>query len=219
MKTRFGYAALIAVLLWASGASAADIAPIYKAPPPAKPVVNWTGFYVGGNAGYGWGDRETSLNTTGGNFAFPNFVGNRLPSSDLIPFSGSVSNRPSGFSGGVQAGYNWLINRQLLVGVELDFQSLHQTTASSVNSEINSEICTLASGGPIRCLTRSQLSGNLNTNIQSQIDWFGTLRGRVGFMPNELSLLYATGGLAYGRVHVSGNFQGSAYRITLPSTN
>jgi outer membrane immunogenic protein len=41
--------------------------------------------------------------------------------------------------------------------------------------------------------------------------WFGTARGRVGFLPMERILLYATGGLAYGRIdnnYVSG-FNGS----------
>ena len=36
-----------------------------------------------------------------------------------------------------------------------------------------------------------------------KLDWFGTARGRVGFLPAERILLYATGGLAYG--HVTGS--------------
>jgi outer membrane immunogenic protein len=40
-------------------ASAADIpAPIYKAPPAAVVVRNWTGCYIGGNGGYGWGHKD-----------------------------------------------------------------------------------------------------------------------------------------------------------------
>src|SRR5258705_11725361 len=39
-----------------SAATAADMAPRYtKAPPPVVEVWNWTGFYIGGNAGYSWG--------------------------------------------------------------------------------------------------------------------------------------------------------------------
>ncbi len=53
-------------LLLAAGAVMATAAPVlagdlpyrrndyYQAPPPAA-LFNWTGFYVGGNAGYGWG--------------------------------------------------------------------------------------------------------------------------------------------------------------------
>jgi outer membrane immunogenic protein len=49
--------AALAVLAAATPAFAADMArrPIYKAP-PAAPLFNWTGFYVGGHVGYGWGD-------------------------------------------------------------------------------------------------------------------------------------------------------------------
>jgi outer membrane immunogenic protein len=40
-------------------ASAADIpAPIYKAPPATVVVRNWTGCYIGGNGGYGWGHKD-----------------------------------------------------------------------------------------------------------------------------------------------------------------
>jgi outer membrane immunogenic protein len=39
-----------------SVASAADMAPRYtKAPPAMVEVWNWSGFYIGGNAGYSWG--------------------------------------------------------------------------------------------------------------------------------------------------------------------
>jgi outer membrane immunogenic protein len=38
---------------------------------------------------------------------------------------------------------------------------------------------------------------------EQDINWFGTLRGRVGIVPTERLLLFATGGLAYGGVAVS----------------
>jgi outer membrane immunogenic protein len=37
-------------------ASAADLRPVYKAPPVVVPTYNWTGFYLGGHVGYGWGE-------------------------------------------------------------------------------------------------------------------------------------------------------------------
>ena len=44
------------------GASAADMTPVYKAPPAPPPVVDpWTGFYVGLNGGYSWGRSETNV--------------------------------------------------------------------------------------------------------------------------------------------------------------
>ena len=38
------------------------------------------------------------------------------------------------------------------------------------------------------------------TNLESSIDWFGTLRGRAGYVVHDNLLLYATAGLAYARV-------------------
>src|SRR5664280_2020110 len=47
-------------------ASAADIpAPVYKAPPAAVVVSNWTGCYIGINGGYGWGRKDFSNDTVG----------------------------------------------------------------------------------------------------------------------------------------------------------
>ena len=37
------------------------------------------------------------------------------------------------------------------------------------------------------------------------MQWFGTLRARLGFLPTNTLLLYATGGLAYGKVDESAN--------------
>ncbi|MGD9920495.1 MAG: outer membrane protein [Pseudorhodoplanes sp.] len=87
----------------AQPASAADIArPVYKAPPPVVAMYNWTGFYAGGNIGWGWssGDGDIIINGAAGTF------------------SGSGD----GFFGGVQAGYNWQ-NGPWVVGIETDFQA------------------------------------------------------------------------------------------------
>src|SRR5262245_22540319 len=92
-------------------ASAADLRPVAKAPPYAAPVgYNWTGFYVGGHFGAGWGTVEaetTSINITG--------IGN-------IPISLPVSSHNiNGFLGGGQVGYNWQASPWLVLGVEGSF--------------------------------------------------------------------------------------------------
>jgi outer membrane immunogenic protein len=79
-------------------------APAY-APPVAAPY-NWTGSYVGGNIGYGWGSDPVDLTS----FAvFP---------AGTVPLS--LADNPRGVVGGVQYGTNWQFNRFVL-GWDSDF--------------------------------------------------------------------------------------------------
>lgn len=90
------------VALGAQAASAADMSrPVYKAPPPAVVAAyNWSGFYIGGHIGYGWGSEEaTDFTVT------PAVVG---------------ATDPDGFIGGLQAGYNWQVDRWVF-GIEGDW--------------------------------------------------------------------------------------------------
>jgi outer membrane immunogenic protein len=86
-------------------AMAADL-PIRKAPPPpaVAAVYNWSGLYIGGHVGYGWGETEIADHT---------FLGNAL----FIPTQKIDSN---GFLGGVQAGWNYQFGGFVL-GAEVDF--------------------------------------------------------------------------------------------------
>ena len=54
---------VLSMLFAAGSASAADLAarPYTKAPPPIVSVYNWTGFYVGINGGYAWGDSDWTV--------------------------------------------------------------------------------------------------------------------------------------------------------------
>lgn len=114
--------------------------PIVKAPAvvPA-PVFSWTGFYIGGNVGYGWGS---------GNDA-----------ADLLGI------KPQGWFGGGQVGYNYQFGNNIVAGLEADFQ-----------------------GGDIS----DGVAG-----VDSKLDWFGTVRGRLGYAFGRV-LPYVTGGFAYG---------------------
>ena len=82
-------------------ALAADLpapAPLYKAASVAAPSYSWTGFYLGLNAGYGWGDRNFQL--FNGDPAF------YAPALAAGPIPATVAPNPQGFIGGGQAGYN-----------------------------------------------------------------------------------------------------------------
>ncbi|PRD55195.1 outer membrane protein [Phyllobacterium myrsinacearum] len=93
-------------------------------------------------------------------------------------FLGSIGTlEDNGFLGGAQVGYNYQINNFVL-GLEADFQG----------GDISDSI-----SGPL---------GNLNFNAHSKIDWFGTVRPRLGYAFDR-TMIYGTGGLAYGNVKYS----------------
>src|SRR6478609_8294673 len=63
----------VAFLGLATVASAADL-PMRQAPPApfiaAVPIFTWTGFYVGAQAGYSWGDNNNGFGIANSNVAF-----------------------------------------------------------------------------------------------------------------------------------------------------
>ncbi len=108
-----------------NGASAADLGQqmVTKAPPvqsaPISPVYNWTGFYVGGNGGYGWSHRDFTNTITG-------TLGNIQRSANN---SGSDSGR-GGFGGG-QIGYNYQFLRNWVAGIEADVDMARISSSTS----------------------------------------------------------------------------------------
>jgi len=91
--------------LAASGlALAADVGVPPAAPPPA-PVYNWTGFYVGGNAGVSLGTFKTDFNVAPGTFVETSATTHLPIATATIPgFSGFDEVYPGGFIGGGQMG-------------------------------------------------------------------------------------------------------------------
>lgn len=110
---RFQCAALAigAVFGFTSMAAAADLpnkSPAYKAP-VAIPYT-WSGFYVGGTLGYGWGGQSINL-TPDANYA-PAFA------NGVVPYS--LAADPRGAIGGIEYGTNWQFQR-IVLGWESDF--------------------------------------------------------------------------------------------------
>jgi outer membrane immunogenic protein len=174
-----------AASLLATGAFAADLpakAPVYtKAPAYVEPVYDWTGFYIGGNVGYSWGrssDTSTVTNTAG-----------------TVLFSATDRTDLNGVVGGGQIGYNWQM-ANWVYSLEADIQGTGEK--GTHNYLCATGTCTAPFGvvalfpGPALPLALSQ-----------KIDWFGTVRGRIGVLAAPKVLLYATGGLAYGEVDSS----------------
>jgi outer membrane immunogenic protein len=132
------------IALAVASAAAADL-PRQGMPYRAPSYVagyNWTGFYVGLHAGYGWGD------------------------ANGVDLNG-------GFIGG-QVGYNWqAMGSPWVFGVELDsawadFGSTNTVAGSGVLVAVNSDA-----------------------------NYMGSLRGRVGYAVWDRTMLYATGGVAW----------------------
>jgi outer membrane immunogenic protein len=173
--------AIAGLVAGASAASAADL-PVRSAPPPpmiaAIPIFTWTGFYVGAQVGYAWGDNNND-NIPGGAFV-ANAVG------ALVPFDGGFGGDNDGFLAGVHAGYNYQFG-SFVVGLEGDIEGVFGGDDNDFNGVLFD-----AFGNP------AAVSFSANS-----LDWQGSIRARVGFAFDR-ALIYATGGFAFGGV--SGGF-------------
>lgn len=94
IRTKFVAALAFTATLGVGAASAADLAPYYKAPALPYAVYNWAGFYVGGHVGGSWTDQNWT-NTA-----------NTTLFGDLGPHQG-FGQHGAGVFGGGQIGYNW----------------------------------------------------------------------------------------------------------------
>jgi outer membrane immunogenic protein len=201
---RLAFAFLATASLGLAAASAADLKPIYKAP-PAPPVAapTWTGFYVGVNAGAIINDTDYVVAPAG---CFVTGICGGDPANNPLRTDAANLNGTA-FTAGGQVGYNLQIN-QWLVGVETDINYSGINDTDSVNRPL-----------------AAPLVGNFAHTVNEKMDWFGTLRARVGWVPMSMPslLLYATGGLAYGHVSSSANISfvnalGDTYAGSVSST-
>lgn len=158
----------------AAPAMAADLAPrTYTKAAPIEPGYNWSGWYVGGNAGYAWGQSNPATSTEFTPTNYWNLLS--VPQISAAGTGGRVNT--NGFIGGGQAGYNFQTGN-LVLGGEVDFESFNLKGSRS-------------GGAVYACCAPSSFVLNQTTST----DWLFTARGRVGFAANNL-LVYATGGLA-----------------------
>ena len=164
MDKKIALAAALAAS-FSGSALAADL-PSKKAPVVAPPALSWTGFYVGANAGGLWsGNNSGSLQVYGG-----------APALSAIPVGRNVFNSYGGFIGGGQVGYNYQLMQSFLIGAEADIQGI-AGNASAANFTGAS-----ASAG----ITYNTI-GKASSNLQ----YIGTVRGRVGYLVTPTLLLTA----------------------------
>lgn len=180
-------AAMLAVAAMPAGA--ADL-PVRIAPAPVYapvPVYTWSGFYVGGHAGYGWSHfdfRDPSAKITA-----PGLLG-VLPGGTLslgLPLAREFDG--DGFVGGAQAGVNAQVGA-LVVGMEGDF------SWTDLDGEFRSTFGPAALGG-VGVLRSSE-------GVSAELDWLATVRGRVGWAVDRF-LVYGTAGVAFGQLEGAGD--------------
>jgi outer membrane immunogenic protein len=167
-------ATAIALMLAAQPAGAADL-PSRKAPP----------VYMPPPPVFTWTGFYAGLNLGGG--WLDNY--NRVPSWGWTGFGwvwnpgwgwGNRNGSQGGVVGGGQAGYNYQFLPWLVVGLETDFQG------TSIGSGNGNNGWGWWGGGSSR-----------------RVDWFGTVRGRIGVTPFDPHfLIYGTGGFAYGDIGI-----------------
>ena len=161
---------MLAVSLLASfPADAADVALPLKA--RADPAFDWTGGYFGGHFGFATG--YSTWTATQANGTAPNVSG----SLDLYnPYN--LATGTGSYFAGLQTGYNHMIGSRLLVGAEADIAFPSRPVGLTGTQTFNSPAVGQAS-------------------YQDSLAYFGTVRGRLGYVLDSRWLIYGTGGFAF----------------------
>ncbi|MGD0400231.1 MAG: outer membrane beta-barrel protein [Syntrophobacteraceae bacterium] len=150
---------------------------------PAAATYNWTGFYAGLNTGFAKDAGGYSID----------------PASAVLD-TGDFTDLAFIFGG--QAGYNFqcCCCPYFVYGIEADI------SYDGMGDSITQNFGLPVAGAP---------GANFGTSytVTQEIDFFGTLRGRLGYTPADRLLFYITGGLAYGEVSSS-----TSYSVRFPGT-
>ena len=186
----------VAIAAVTSSAFAADL-PSRRAPPvfvPVPPAFTWTGFYIGGDVGYGFGQDNITIRGVGAG-------------------STPLTNGPlSGIVGGIHVGYNFSTQSIPLLGPAagafsgLPFIGGFGGAGGVVGVEADGR------GSDLKHV----LNVGNGTLLSTRGNVTGTFRGRVGIAVDR-ALFFATGGVAitdfsnaYSGPVFAGGFQGSS---------
>src|SRR5262249_1658518 len=116
---------VLGILIALTGATCAAAADLYYKAPVAGPGYNLTGFYIGGHVWGAWGSFGPRTSTVYSARGW--FVPSDIPAIDRV---GIQSSKPTGFTGGFEAGYNWQ-SRNFVFGVEGDIDALSLSSGAS----------------------------------------------------------------------------------------
>jgi outer membrane immunogenic protein len=184
-----------------STANAADM-PLKAPPPPPAPIANWSGCYLGLNAGAMVGDDHYDQSMAGGFLIPPDIFLDPANNSQL-----NHSNRPNpaSFTGGGQIGCNQQTGTWVW-GVEADIDGASRQSTTTNFGPAGP----FAGGGAL-------LASSHTEQVTRDADWYSTFRARVGYTVTPTWLIYATGGLAVGEIKTSTNVQFGADQAFLSS--
>ncbi len=154
--------------------NAADLGPrpVYKAPQPAMVpvrVFSWTGCYIGGNIGYGWGRETVSIPDLGETTGLSELAGVSL---------GPVTSDSKGVVGGGQVGCNYQFAPNWVIGIEGDGE------AANIKGDVTESF--------VNPVTSETVTGTAH----AQTDWLASVTGRLGWTWDRV-MLYAEGGAAW----------------------
>lgn len=168
-----------------------------KAPVATPAIYDWTGFYVGANGGY------QNLRASSYTAVPADGLTNSFWNVTTCFVAGNCSpNHPGTNGAGVVGGGHVGYNRQFydfVLGVETDIQVA--TARARHQRDVPVEITT---------------SIPFNTSVQTEMNWFGTVRARAGVPMTSRILAYLTGGFAYGEIerHWQQRYIGSSINAT-----
>jgi outer membrane immunogenic protein len=152
-------------------ASAADLprkAPLYM---PLPPAFSWTGCYIGGNIGYGWGRETVSISNLGETTGVAELAGVSL---------GPVTGSTNGVLGGGQIGCNYQFASNWVIGIEGDGE------ATGIKGDVTQSFSFVGPAGPT----------TVTGTAHAQTNWIASATGRLGFTWDRV-MLYAKGGVAW----------------------
>ena len=155
-------------------ASAMTLACAAQAADIAPAGYDWSGFYAGVNAGVAWNNSSIDQDF-------------RYEGTHLRNLQDKIEGDQAAFTGGGILGYNYQMD-QIVLGVEADINYLGFGDDKSAKNVYENDYGTIES-------TRK---------LSFDADWYGTLRGRLGFAADNM-LFYGTGGLAYGHMAANGS--------------
>ncbi len=165
----------------------------YIPPPPPPLIYSWTGLYVGGafgahgidaDARFEAADQLTTNSFPGGSGAAPGVGFANAVAAGAFNSRSNVDGTGATFA--ITAGYNWQFG-SFLMGFETDINGSTAGASQTVRTAATT-------AGGIQYAAQ-------DSTYTTRINWFGTVRARLGVLINPTLLAYVTGGFAYGEVY------------------